>query len=340
MTTTDLEPIRPEEAVDLYLRERSTDVSQNTLDAHYYRLVHFLRWCEEEERIDNLNDLTGRKLHQFRLWRRDDGDLNNVSLRTQLQTLRVFLKFLERIDAVEPGLHDKLLIPNLSEGEDQRERLLETEDARDMLARLRRFEYASLKHVLLELMWHTGLRMGSLHSLDVEDYYPDKEALEVRHRPEDGTNLKNRKKGERFVALSPQVCEVVEDWIEHSRPDVTDEYGREPLLATSNGRLAKSSMRGITYRSTRPCEWGECPIGRDPSECEPASKGVVASKCPSAVSPHDVRRGAITHMLREEVPVDVVSDRVNASRDILDKHYNEMTEEEKMEQRRSWLEHV
>ncbi len=45
-------------------------------------------------------------------------------------------------------------------------------------------------------------------------------------------------------------------------------------------------------------------------------------------------------MLREEVPVDVVSDRVNASRDILDKHYNEMTEEEKMEQRRSWLEHV
>ncbi len=45
MTTTDLEPIRPEEAVDLYLRERSTDVSQNTLDAHYYRLVHFLRWC-------------------------------------------------------------------------------------------------------------------------------------------------------------------------------------------------------------------------------------------------------------------------------------------------------
>nr|WP_232820519.1 hypothetical protein [Halorussus litoreus] len=42
--------------------------------------------------------------------------------------------------------------------------------------------------------------------------------------------------------------------------------------------------------------------------------------------------------LDEDVPKAVVSDRGDVSADVLDDHYNQMTKEEKMEQRRGYLE--
>lgn len=83
----DLMPTTPEEALDLYLRERSTDVTESTLQAHEYRLNHFVRWCNGEGEIENVNTLTGRELHRYKLWRQEDGDLNKVSLKSQMDTL-------------------------------------------------------------------------------------------------------------------------------------------------------------------------------------------------------------------------------------------------------------
>jgi site-specific recombinase XerD len=135
----ELQPISPKEALDWYLQEREPEVAESTLKAHNYRLSHFLRWCDEVN-LDNLNDLTGRDLQRFRMWRREDGDLNNVSLVTQLSTLRVFIKWCERVDAVEEGLHDKILLPSLSRNEDRREVLLRREAAQQLLGYLRQTE--------------------------------------------------------------------------------------------------------------------------------------------------------------------------------------------------------
>jgi hypothetical protein len=91
---------------------------------------------------------------------------------------------------------------------------------------------------------------------------------------------------------------------------------------------------------TRPCAYDEeCPHERNPNSCEAATY-TQASKCPSSVSPHDVRRGAITHLLRNDVPKQVVSDRVNSSPETLEKHYSQLTEEEKMEQQREYLSEI
>ncbi|WP_227738888.1 hypothetical protein [Halorientalis pallida] len=70
-----LEPISPAEAKERYLNARKHEVSQSTLDGYHYRLKHFIRWCENVEGLDDMNDFTGRKLQQFKTWRRDDGDL-------------------------------------------------------------------------------------------------------------------------------------------------------------------------------------------------------------------------------------------------------------------------
>ena len=336
---TDLEPIDPNTTVELYLADRETEVSNATLYSHSSRLGHFTRWCGEEE-LDNLNDLTGRLLHEYRLWRRREGDLAPATEKTQMDTLRVFIKWAEAIDAVEPDLHTKVRSPVLRDGQNVRDAMLDSDRAEVVLGYLSKFEYASRQHVALTLMWHTMMRIGAIHSLDVDDYEPDDQFITVKHRPETGTNIKNGKNGERYIALSNEVCQLLDDWIAHQRPDTEDEHGRRPLVATPEGRVHRSTLRGDCYRNTRPCvSTGECPHRRDPEGCE-AMVYDQAFNCPSSVSPHALRRGGITHHLNSEVPKDVVSDRANVTPDVLDEHYDRRNQREKMEQRRGYLDNI
>jgi hypothetical protein len=85
-------------------------------------------------------------------------------------------------------------------------------------------------HMALEPMWHTMLRVGAVHALDCADSDSANQALEVIHRPETGTPLKNGETAQRFVALSKDVCEVLDDWIEHQRPTDKSRWGSGECL--------------------------------------------------------------------------------------------------------------
>jgi len=309
-----LEPIEPQTALDLYLADRENNVTEATIRSHRSRLSHFIRWCDNEE-LTNLNDLTGRKLHEYRLWRRDEGDLSPASEKTQMDTLRVFIRWVESIDGAPEDLHVKIRSPTLTGDDNVRDAMLDEDRAEELLEYLRRYEYASRSHVVIALMWHTMMRVGAIHSLDVDDFDPGEQSIEVVHRPEEGTPIKNSTDGERFVALSESVCQVVSDWIEQRRPSTTDEYGREPLISTSYGRAHTTTLRGDCYRYTRPCvSTGECPHGRKIEEC-PGTEYDSASQCPSSESPHSLRRGGITHALSEDWPMKaVVIARMSPSR--------------------------
>ncbi|WP_135366306.1 tyrosine-type recombinase/integrase [Halosimplex halophilum] len=329
----DLEPISPERAVELYLDHRRNEVANATLRSHRSRLNQFRQWCREEE-ITNLNELSGRDLYQYRTWRKNEGDLSKVSLKTQLVTLRVFVKWLESIEAVKADLHTKILLPSLSTEEQVRNQMIESDRAEEILTFLRKYEYASNRHLVMELAYTTAMRRGALHSLDVADYYPKERYIEVTHSSE--TPLKNQEKGERHVSLNERVCELLDDWLQDKRPDVVDDHGRKPLLASEYGRLHPSTIQQIIYRITRPCEFADyCPHDRDIGSCE-ATERHAASKCPSSIPPHGIRRGAITSWLAEDVPEKVVSDRANVGTDVLEKHYDQRDEHQKMEQRREY----
>lgn len=154
------------------------------------------------------------------------------------------------------------------------------------------------------------------------------------------TPIKNKSDGERDIALSREVCDVLNDWLPHKRPNVTDKYGREPLVSTRNGRIGRSSITNNAYNWTRPCYRGTpCPLDRAPDECEAASY-TDASKCPESVSSHAVRRGSITHHLTSDIPVEVVSARANVEKRVLDMHYDQRSERTKMEQRRRHLDNL
>jgi len=343
----DLDPLGPREAIDLYLEARADDTTENTREGQLYRLRAFATWCENED-ITNLNELDGRDLYAYRIWRREgnysDGEeLAPTTLRGDLATLRAFLRFCGEVEAVPTEFFDRVPLPSVS-GDDVSETTLDPDRAEAILDYLGEYQYASREHVIVLLLWHTGCRMGALRALDVGDLDLDGDrpnasgpGIHFVHRPDAGTPLKNKHKSQRWNSVSGYVARVLRSYVDDRRVPVLDEVGREPLISTQHGRIAESTIRGTMYRVTRPCWRGEkCPHDEDPDTCEFRRQARMSS-CPSSRSPHDLRSGRLTYYRLHETDRTVVSDRMDASEDVLDKHYDRRSERQKAEQRRNHL---
>lgn len=339
MTNDELEAIDPGTALEMYLQSRQSELADSTIEAHRRRLNLFCQWCDDEG-INTLDELDVRDLHEFRVWRQQGIKTDNLSpetLRSSLLTLRVYLRWGASINAVDPDLHERLILP--SEAKRSRDVKLETGHAERLLSYLSKYEYASAAHAIIRILWETGIRAGTLRALDLRDYDESNQSLRIRHRPDTGTPLKNAADANRLVSIKPRTTRILDDYIDENRVDVT-EHKRHPLLSTKHGRRSMQSIRATVYYWSCPCRISDaCPHDRDPSTCE-VNNWEDASKCPSSVSSHPIRRGAITHHLREGVPVGVVSDRTDVSPDVLDEHYSRLSENEAMEVRRDYLDNI
>jgi len=329
------ETLTIQDGITLYLQDR--DLASNTKYAHRKRLQRFEEWCAGEG-IEDLDQIGARVCYRYKIEEfaeKEDGqEYSKETVRGYIDTLRVFLRFCESIDAVEEGTSEKIESPrpNLS-----RDIVIEEERGKEILEYLNRFEYASLNHVLFRLIWEIGGRIGTIRGIDVNDLDLDNGHIELHHRPDTGTELKNGISGERDVAISRVLSRILEDNLDHHRVESEDDHGREPLLSTKFGRAARTTLRNRIYAITRPCMMVECPHGEDPEDCHAAQNRQKASQCPSTVSPHPLRRTAITRHLREDVPIEIVSDRFDVSHKVLDEHYDVRSRREKMEQRRNYL---
>lgn len=335
-TDENLEPLSPEKGLEMYVKLREDEVTSSTIRTHRSRLGHFLDWCGENS-IDNLNDLTGRDLQAFRYWRKQE--LSLPSLESNMRTLRIYLRKCVKFDAVSSDLPEKVDIPSVAAGENSRDDMVSAEMVKEVLDYLQKYEYATLEHVVWVLLANTGIRISAARSLDLTDYKSsDDGKLILVHRPASDTPLKNKKGSEREVHLSSPVKEVLDDFVSDKHPDVTDEYGREPLLATHHGRIARSTIRKYVYKWTRPCMIsGTCTHGLSDEEIDECSAGQTACKaheCPSSSSPHSIRRGYITHELDTGIPEAVVSDRCDVGTDTIEEHYDQRSESEKMRLRK------
>lgn len=328
------ENIAVREALDWYLDARASELSDATHRSHRYRLTPFVEWCESNELTTA--DITPRSIHRYRSHRTEEADLSITTIHTQLSTIRVFLGWCDDHGLVMGGIHDAVDVPVLPRSAGARNSTLEYERGERILEYLDRYEYASFGHVCMLILVKTGVRIGAVRSLDVEDFDTDERLLYFEHRPETDTPLKNGERGARPVSVSPQSVEIIEDYIDVNRYDVTDEDGRRPLLTTEHGRPAASWLRRVVYRCTQPCLYGECPHNRLESECEDVGY-TQTTGCPSSRPPHDVRRGVITHYRREEIPAQAIVDRANVSERTLMKHYDVRSPTEKARQRRKFF---
>lgn len=346
----DLDSTPPNEAFDLWIQQQ--DRAESTLQSYQYRVKPFLEFLTEKG-IDDLSELTTRDVKEFEA-RRWNSDLQRTTINNQFGTLRQFLKYCRDLNAVSDDVVAALDVPDLSKEQRVNTVKLVTDRAQEIIENLDRYRYASREHVLTLLLWRTTARIGTLQSLDLDDVYLDDEDRErlraelegdgyaphvvenilnesslpflfPRHRPESETPLKNKEDGERVINIADWVAEVIQGYIQVNRDEVTDDYGREPLLTSQkgSGRLSKSAMRNWIYILTQPCEFGgPCPHDRDPEECEAREHG-HGSKCPSSRSPHKIRTGAITHHRDHGWPVPAISEKANTSEKLIEGVYDQ-----------------
>lgn len=335
MNSDSLQPLGVDEGIDRFLQHHESNVGESAIANARTRLRHFKDWTDKAG-IEDLNELTGRDLADFVSWRR--GDIATVTLQKQLSTVRQALRYWADIEGVTDGLSEKLHAPELPDGADTRDVHLTPQNATAILEYLDKYDYASRRHVVVALLWRTGIRRSTLRSIDLDDLRPDEHAVVLKHRPETETKLKNREDGERWVYLGPRWYQVVDDYIDKNRIDVTDDYGREPLITTRYGRPTGDTIYTWVNMATQPCEYGrECPHDRDPKTCEANSTDGYPSRCPSSRSPHGLRRGSITHHLTHGTSPEVTSERMDVSLEVLYKHYDVRDEREKMSVRKDNL---
>jgi len=350
----ELQPMAPDRAIELWFGQLD-DPADSTVQSYHYRLDPLEEFFEEKG-IDDLNDLTPRDVKEFEAERRVAVDKQST-LKTQLGTIRQFLAYCYDLQAVTADVAEALNVPTLSKDERVNTEKLSAKRAEPILQNLDRYRYASAEHVMFLLLWRTCCRIGALRSLDLGDLYleaGDRERLRseleeegihpdaveevmkdvelpivwFRHRPAYGTPLKNRRDGERVVNISEDTAVVLQDYIEVNRPDLRDDWGREPLLTTRSGtgRRSTSNIRNWMYVLTQPCEFGaECPHDRDPEECEAREHG-HGSKCPSSRSPHKLRTGSITDHRDRGWSIEDIAEKANAGERLIREVYDQPNE--------------
>jgi integrase len=341
MTQDDFESLAPQDALDWYLEHRRDSLRTATQRKHTSALGAFVDWTDEVD-IADMNEVGGRELMRFKTWRKNEIELATISLNGNLAILRRFLRFCERIHAVAEGVAERVPMPNVPPDEEVNTDVPADDEVEGIRSYFRQFEYASRRHVEFELIAEIGLRMGAIRAIDLGDLDPEGLVIHLRHRPEEtedyGTPLKNGPDGERIVNISPELRDFVVDYVEYNRSDVADEYGREPLFATSAGRVSTTTIRRDFYKMTRPCVYStDCPHDREEAECD-AVKNDNASECPSGFSTHPLRKWAIMNQLDAGMPKELLSDRVDVSVPVLNKHYDHRAEQQKSRRRREELE--
>lgn len=325
--------LTPREASKRWLNKLRSSKRDSTVSSYRYRLKHFVEWCEDEG-IDSIGNVSGWDLETFETHRREKGP-KPLTLNRELGTLQNFLVYCARADLVDTTLPEKVDPPDVPSDAEVDEKRLHTEDAKSLLEYYRETpgEFGTREHVTLALTWYTGVRLGGLRGLDLEDYNRDDQHVQFLHCPDEETPLKNGSDAERLVGLPGHVCDALNHYIETNRHDVYDDYGRQPLLASTVGRPSENTVRNWMYLATVPCLHSPCPHGYNPETCDFLDY-TTASKCPSSRSPHQVRTGSITWQLNRGVPPKVVAERVNASVRTLKKHYDKPSMREELEERR------
>lgn len=329
----DPEDVTIEDAVNRWLRKRETDATEQTIRGYRSRMEQFQQWADENS-VATVADLDGWTLDEYQLDLRDQG-YAPTTIKGRLNTVRLWIEYLEALELVDESLSDAIEIPTLTRLEEQSQQRLEQDDALASLRLMRqsREYYGTGMHASLEILWHVGARMGAVIGLDLSDFDPEEQSLSFQHRPSAGTTLKNKMRGERYVGLSEPTVDALKFYISRERSDVRDVNGREPLFSTRQGRISRSTLRAWMYQATQPCLWMECPHGKRRATCDWTQR-THASKCPSSRPPHAIRTGSITWQLNMGYSIELVAKRANATIPVIKQYYDQANPAEEFRERR------
>jgi len=327
----------PRKARREFLSHKRETQKESTARAYEYPTKSFLEYGENHG-VETTGDISKRHISGWIDQRHEN--VKPVTIHNNAKHLRVFLKWMAQRELVDWKLHEQMQIPTVPEDGDVNDDVLREEQAETVRDYLETYEYATVYHALFQTMWHTGCRISGARALDLGDIEerPDETILKFRNRKATGTPLKNGTKSERDVTISDSLTAVLHDYRASRRLPKTDDHGREPLFTVDGGRLTRQRGYKNIVAFTRPCVTGEnCPHDRTIELCEAARSKVKAPSCPSSVSLHPVRKGSITDHINKGWPKEELSERVDVSVDVLEKHYDFRRNERKRQNRKQYL---
>lgn len=337
-TASNADPQQQRSLRDLYetFLDRRTDRSPATRRQYRETIPDFIEFTEEKGRVAP-SEITPILLDDYvdLLNERYDRD---ASVHKYTKNIRTWLKWLSKRNLCEEEAYGVLDKDSLGLSPNARDEAPSIAETKAILENLRQNRYGSQQHALTEVLSDAGPRIGGVYSLDIGDFHPKRNELEFRHRPDTGTRLKNggtdsnsEGDGERFVTISQSTVKALIAYIESSdnRPDVTDEYGRKPLFATSQGRASRATLRRWVYQATS-CRWANTELLEVDCDgnCSPDS-----DICSCSYYPHALRRGAIVHRLSNGLAPHRASERFDVSPKVIEKHYDPRTKRQRKDDR-------
>jgi len=187
---TSLTSEHPVEVVEYFLATHRDQWADATFTDYSYDLTRLLEYFEYAD-IDDISTLTSRDIEGFRQWRQRDGNILLSTLHGQLSNIRVFIKWCERVEIVKEGLTAAIKLPDLEPSDIVSHTRIDPETALQIRDYYSDLSYVPRKYAMWSLMWSVLLRVGGLRSLDLDHYHRGEGYIELHHRREEDTPLKN-----------------------------------------------------------------------------------------------------------------------------------------------------
>lgn len=340
-TTNEFAVAEPQDVIETYIKHPDNDFARNTRKNKRSNLRAFREWLATKN-ITDMSVVTPMMIrNRYPVWLDENRNITSKVARNQhYSDIRNFLDHCKKSGYIGEDLVEAVPSPSV----DKQSRVrdddgLAPEFVGRILDRLDRLHYASNRHVALLLMYEVPCRAVTLSALDVGDFVGPEESdrghgyVEFKHRPDSdpATTLKNGRGSERVVALRDGVCEVVRDYVENKRRDITEDSGRRPLLTSRQGRAKPDgAISSWTRWATRPCFVGDdCTCDgsqrKDLTECQDCDN----------TGTHPIRKAGISRWRREGVPAEDLAERADMGVELLREVYYQDSEDEKMDRRAS-----
>lgn len=320
-----------------FLDSKKNNLKDSSVRAYKIVVTDFINYCETNG-IEAVDGIDGYTIEQWKIKRKEKDDVSPSTLKNNVKHLRVFIRWCETTEMLDEGVADKMQVPSITDAQARSDDIVNPEQMQSILNYLEMYQYSSRLHAFSQLVWHIGCRISVAIALDVQDFRPRKGVLKIRNREQTDTPLKNGNKSERNVSLNSDVVEVLNDYVNGRRLNVMDAHDREPLFTTEGGRMSREAAYKNFVAISRPCVYeNHCPHNRNVDNCEAAQKKKKAYDCPSSESLHPIRRGSITYHLNQGWPIEQVSERCDVGVDVLKKHYDTRTHEDKRQKRSQFV---
>jgi integrase len=135
------------------------------------------------------------------------------SVKSCLASFRKFLRYCERRGVFNPGFHELVILPTLSQNNGSDETWLSREDAEEIIDNLATFDPFTREHVVWTLFAKTRIRQSILYAFVLDDYDAEERYIEADNREETGARLKNGTSGERELNISSEAGDVLDGYI-------------------------------------------------------------------------------------------------------------------------------